>query len=483
MKSIFTNRTLTNAWTYRLPELGEYQISPSTPHRIIRTSELCQDGEYRSSYARIPKDLSSTKVAELGLQRYYDEGFDYSHDAGIGACGVLLITRRGLVPVTPTTPDSQFIWALENGSWVRIEGFVEKNLGRNTHTTKRILRDGTEVAFRTFDNSDFMQQNIRHTGTWVKRRGVWYEDEETASVYGPLPDLGNYHDSSLAQYTKPFSEAVLNNPSVNWRVGWEVEKEDETARNTARRLNNRLPHGWRSERDGSLDSTTGVEFVSPVYDLMDKETQLAHFEELRWIMDASKSKACGGHITISRRGMRGEVLLDKLFPFIPMLFAIYEGRLSGRFSGVQSKDEIESQSRRAIHLKDNNSVEIRIPSAVDSLESITWRLRLMRFIAKSIDANKFTHYSEVAEAMFEDTKLKKIMNHYCTDEKLRRKQSLTYLFGSLLEDDKAIAFKTEGEQDRLLERMRLAWSSVQSSVRDAVTSKFSTSVVNSKLTK
>jgi hypothetical protein len=366
---------------------------------------------------------------------------------------------------------------------VRIEGFVEKNLGRNTHTTKRILRDGTEVAFRTFDNSDFMQTHPTHTGTWVKRRGVWYEDEETASVHGPLPDLGNYHDSSLAQYTKPFSDAVLNNPSVNWRVGWEVEKEDETARNTARRLNNRLPHGWRSERDGSLDSTTGVEFVSPVYDLMDKETQLAHFEELRWIMDASKSKACGGHITISRRGMRGEVLLDKLFPFIPMLFAIYEGRLSGRFSGVQSKDEIESQSRRAIYLKDNNSVEIRIPSAVDSLESITWRLRLMRFIAKSIDANKFTHYSEVAEAMFEDTKLKKIMNHYCTDEKLRRKQSLTYLFGSLLEDDNAIAFKTEGEQDRLLERMRLAWSSVQSSVRDAVTSKFSTSVVNRKLTK
>jgi hypothetical protein len=107
----------------------------------------------------------------------------------------------------------------------------------------------------------------------------------------------------------------------------------------------------------------------------------------------------------------------------------------------------------------------------------------MRFIAKSIDSNKFTHYSEVAEAMFEDTKLKKIMNHYYTDEKLRRKQSLAYLFGSLLEDDNAIAFKTESEQDRLLERMRLAWFSVQSVVRDAITSKFSTSKVNSKLTK
>ena len=481
-KSTFTNRPLTNYHTYHLPELGEYHISTTTPAKTIHTTELCGDGEYRMSFARIPRDLPPAKVAELGLQRYYQGGFDYTPDAGIGACGRMLITRRNLVPVTPETPETDRIWALENGAWVRIEGFVERNTGRLTHRTKRILRDGTEVTFRTFDSYECMIDNPTHSGTWIKRNGGWYEDAETASNYGPLPDLGSYHDSSLARYTKPFNDAVLNNPSVNWRIGWEVEKEDETARNTARRLNNRLPHGWRSERDGSLNSDTGVEFVSPVYDLMDKETQVAHFEELRWIMDASKSKACGGHITISRRGMSADRLLDKLFPFIPLLFAIYEGRLSGRFSGVQSKDEIANQSRRAIYLKDN-CVEIRIPSAVDSVESITWRLRLMRFIAKSIDADKFTHYSEVAEAMFEDTKLKKIMNHYYTDEKLRRKQSLAYLFGSLLEDDNAIAFKTEGEQDRLLERMRLAWSSVQSAVRDAVTAKFSTSKVNSKLTK
>jgi hypothetical protein len=482
IKSIFTNRTLTNYHTYHLPELGKYHISPSTPAKVVYTSELCGDGHHRSSYARIPKDLNPTKVAELGLQRYYEGGFEYHPDAGIGACGRLLIRRIFLNPTTEQTADSEYIWALENGNWVRIDDFCEKQTGRHTHTTRRIFRDGTEVAFRTFDNSDFMQQNIRHTGTWLKRNGVWYEDQETSLNYGPLPELENWHSGDMRVYVKSFNDAVINDPSVDWRIGWEIEKEDTTARDRARRMNNRLPYGWHTERDGSLDSS-GVEFISCVYDLMDTEKQLAHFNEFRWAIDSACTTNCGGHITISRRGMNSEELLNKLFPFIPLFFSIYEGRLNKSLCGIQTKSEIEGRSRKAIHIKDAHCVEIRIPSKVDSVESLAWRLRLMRFIAKSIDANKFTHYSEVAEALFEDTKLKKIMNHFYADDRLRRKQSLTYLFGSLLEDDHAVAFKSDDEQERLLERMRMAWNSVRSVVQDAVTSKFSTSKVNSKLTK
>lgn len=445
--------------------------------------ELCADGQHRSSYARIPKELNPTKVAELGLQRYYEGGFDYHPDSGIGACGRLLIRRAHLTPVTPETPTTDLIWALENGAWVRIENFVERRVGQLTHRTKRILRDGSEVVFRTFDSSDSMQNNATHTGTWIKRNGVWYEDAETAFNHGPLPDLEGWHSNDMRVYVRPFNDAVINDPSVDWRIGWEIEKEDGTARDRARRMNNRLPHGWHTERDGSLDPDTGVEFISCVYDLMDTAKQLAHFEELRWAMDSACTTNCGGHITISRRGMNSEELLNKLFPFIPLFFSLYEGRLNKSLCGVQTKSEIEGRSRKAIHIKDAHCVEIRIPSKVDSVESLAWRLRLMRFIAKAIDSNKFTHYSQVAEAMFEDTKLKKILNHYYADDRLRRKQSLTYLFGSLLEDDNAVAFKSDEEQERLLVRMRTAWDSVRSVVKDAVTSKFSTSKVNSKLTK
>ena len=230
------------------------------------------------------------------------------------------------------------------------------------------------------------------------------------------------------------------------------------------------------ERDGSLDPEIGVEFVSPVYDLMDSKTQIADFERLDWVMNASKTNKCGGHITISRRGMTSNKLLEKLTPYIPMLFALYEGRLAGVYSGVQTKDEIENSTRRAIYLK-SSCVEIRVPSAVGNIEDIKWRLKLVRWIAKSIDANKHSHYSQVAEAMFDDTKLNKLLSVFYNIDKLRRKQSLTYLFGGLLEDEKATAFVDPQVQDRLLERMRTAWRSVASVVKDAVVNRFSSSAI------
>lgn len=481
-KSIFTNRQLTNYHTYRLPELGEYHISPSTPYKTIHTTELCGDGAYRMAFARIPRDLSPTKVAELGLQRYYEGGFDYHPDAGIGACGRLLITRRNLAPVTPETPESDRIWALENGAWVRIENFVERRTGQLTHRTKRILRDGTEVHFRTFDSYDCMLDNPTHSGTWFKRNGVWYEDAETALAHGPLPELASYHDSHIRNWRGNHSASVLSDPTIEWFVGWEVEKEDTTARTEARRKNNLLPRRWTSERDGSLDPDTGVEFVSPVYNLFDTATQHSDFEELSWAIDSRFTTKCGGHITISRRGLDSKQLLSKLFPFIPLFFSLYEGRLKNpNYSGVQSKDEIERGSRKAIFVKDDKCVEIRIPSAVRDTITLKWRLRLMRFIAKSIDSDKFLHYSEVADAIYSDTKLNKILGEMYSPDKLRRKQSLTYLFGSLLESDKATAFVDPDHQERLLLRMREAWLSVNESVRNAVEGKFSRSAVADKL--
>ena len=101
----------------------------------------------------------------------------------------------------------------------------------------------------------------------------------------------------------------------------------------------------------------------------------------------------------------------------------------------------------------------------------------MRWIAKSIDANKYTHYSQVAEAMFDDTKLNKLLSVFYDIDKLRRKQSLTYLFGGLLEEEKATAFVDPQVQDRLLERMKTAWRSVASVVKEAVVNRFSQSAI------
>jgi predicted metal-binding protein len=74
-----------------------------------------------------------------------------------------------------------------------------------------------------------------------------------------------------------------------------------------------------------------------------------------------------------------------------------------------------------------------------------------------------------------------MLSVYYNIDKLRRKQALTYLFGSLLENDSAKSFVSPERQGILLERMKQAWTSVGSSVRSEVVGRFSTTAITSKL--
>ena len=485
IKSLFSNRTIDESTAIRqwLPEVGGFYLPRSVAYgpRSIQVITLAPNGlgGMTETIVRLPERnaTNTARATELGLQRYYSEGFSFSASVGFGINGTLLIRHKD----TTTDPDrlanSPRIEILQNGAWVVLP-FVEISSGPRTHSIQIMDTDGNVRQTRTLDHIEnyYTAQDL---GQWRRGRHMdgnigtcFFPNEELQLRYAEPPSLEGYHGSARRHH----DSSKLNDPSVDWCVGWEVEKEDREARIKACRLQCALGGGWIAERDGSLDSSIGVEFVSPVYDLMDSKTQIADFERLDWVMNASKTNKCGGHITISRRGMTSNKLLEKLTPYIPMLFALYEGRLAGNYSGVQTKDEIENSSRRAIYLK-SSCVEIRVPSAVGTLEDIKWRLKLIRWIAKSIDANKHTHYSQVAEAMFDDTKLNKLLSVFYNIDKLRRKQSLTYLFGGLLEEEKATAFVDPQVQDRLLERMKTAWRSVASVVKEAVVSRFSSSAI------
>ena len=485
IKSLFSNRTLDESTAIRqhLPEVGDFWLPRSVAYgpRSFQVIALAPNalGGMTETIVRLPERsaTNTARATELGLQRYYSEGFTFSAEVGFGLNGTLLIRYKD----TTTDPDrlanSPRIEILQSGAWVTLP-FVEINSGPRTHRISVIDTDGNVRETRTLDHIEnyYTAQDL---GEWRRGRHTdgsigtcYFPNEETQFRFGATPSLEGYHGSARRHH----DVSKLSDPSVEWCVGWEVEKEDREARIKACRLQCALGGGWIAERDGSLDPEIGVEFVSPVYDLMDSKAQIADFERLDWVMNASKTNKCGGHITISRRGMTSNKLLEKLTPYIPMLFALYEGRLAGVYSGVQTKDEIENSTRRAIYLK-SSCVEIRVPSAVGTIEDIKWRLKLIRWIAKSIDANKHTHYSQVAEAMFDDTKLNKLLSVFYNIDKLRRKQSLTYLFGGLLEEEKATAFVDPQVQDRLLERMRTAWRSVASVVKNEVINRFSSSAI------
>ena len=196
------------------------------------------------------------------------------------------------------------------------------------------------------------------------------------------------------------------------------------------------------------------------------------------MLNSTYSRRCGGHITISRRGLSTDQLVEKLMPFVPMLFSLYEGRLNNGYSGVQSKDEIERGSRRAIHRKSNGAVEIRIFSAVPSVQGLQFRIKLVQWIAKHIDKGTFTTFAEVADAMFTDKKLNKLLRTQYSAEKLARKQALAYVFGGCLEGESASDFlKNAKDYDRTIERLQRAYSSVSSFVRREVEGRFSTHTI------
>jgi hypothetical protein len=301
-----------------------------------------------------------------------------------------------------------------------------------------------------------------------------YENENARMTYGPTPQLRGYHGPDR-------STELLRDSSVSWFVGIEVEKEDLAVRNRCAFANCDLGNGWIAEGDGSLDRNTGVEVVSPVLNLLDTAGLFAEYDRLDWVMNAAHSKRCGGHITISRKDMSTDELVTKLMPFIPLLFSLYEGRLTNGYSGVQNKRDIEHGSRRAINRKRGGAVEIRIFSAVPSLEGMKFRTKLVQWIARAIDSGKFTTYSDVAEAMFSDKKLFKLLKSQYDNTKLRRKQALVYLFAGCLEDVSARNFLKQNEHDRMIERIRSAYNSMSVYVRREVVGKFGNMTIDKSI--
>ena len=374
--------------------------------------------------------------------------------------------------------------------------YVSLLIGGELHTTDLVCRQYSTTSVRFYDANgeahvlrfqDNEYGNIMsairegHTEYSTSRdlqgNTAIFANADIREQFGSLPDLGRYQGS-------PRSTEIFNDSSVNWFVGFEVEKEDLEARNRARRANSNLGNGWLAEGDVSLDSQTGVEFVSPVYNLFDTKKMFDQFDEYSWIMNADYSRACGGHITISRRGMESEEIIDKLAPFAPMLFSLYEGRLATRYGGVQNKDEMKDGSRKAIfnckrHFRAKNAVEIRIFSSVSTLESIKFRTKLVQWICAHIDKGTFTTFTQVADAMFNDKKLNKLLRSQYSAEKLARKQALTYVFGGCLEGQSPSEFLTDANNyDRTIERMKRAYDSVRGYVRREVESKFGTYSVN-----
>lgn len=176
----------------------------------------------------------------------------------------------------------------------------------------------------------------------------------------------------------------LASDNATWRIAFEVEKEDYNMLRyeSADECFNRT--GWAKERDGSLNDD-GFEFISPVYDLytITKDT----FSDVANYLNADISKRCGGHVNLSHVSLTARELYQSIKSYMPLLYALYNGRVNNRYCPAISKQSEADDKYGAVYVR-GGRLEFRIFSAVRNVDNLMWRISLIRYMLENRDVSE-----------------------------------------------------------------------------------------------
>lgn len=198
------------------------------------------------------------------------------------------------------------------------------------------------------------------------------EEEEEEEVY-----TDSYHSRNSEYYE------IDPDFETPYKIGFEAEKEDADVKESVNIYEfNRITNNfWRKERDSSLDDHEGFELISPFMKL-DADRIMRYINSNSTLVDhinADTSKRCGGHIHLSHRNLSGSELYDTISGYFPIVLAMYRGRIRNSYSAAGSKDDMKRGGRMAINVK-SDRIEIRVFSAIKSVDQLRFRLKLLQFI-------------------------------------------------------------------------------------------------------
>jgi hypothetical protein len=201
-----------------------------------------------------------------------------------------------------------------------------------------------------------------------------YWCDDTEEYYA---DQSNANKGGLKQYHQ--SEIKDKSANAKIKIGFEVEKEDSNFKEFAniRALN------WDAERDGSLNSN-GFELVSAIYNLEDLTQFKQDTEQIKDYLNADSSKNCGGHINVSIKDKTNKEVFNLIRGYVPLVYAMYFGRLDNRFATAKKIDELGQYNRYDAFnfTKEYGILEFRIFSAVKNREQLIWRAELIALMFK-----------------------------------------------------------------------------------------------------
>jgi len=199
--------------------------------------------------------------------------------------------------------------------------------------------------------------------------GCWYGYPESNGT------LQEYHTG-----TRDIRRTTDDTPFL---IGFEIEKCDSVGRESLEG-EEYLVDGWIAEDDSSISGDGGFELISPAYNLADVDAIKHDINTLSYYVNADSDQSCGGHITISKRGVTGYQLADDNRGLFPLLMCLYPKRLRSSFVKSGKYDKIvDSDDKYRPFRIDDSKIELRIISRVINVDCLLWRLDLLRYMLES----------------------------------------------------------------------------------------------------
>lgn len=242
----------------------------------------------------------------------------------------------------------------------------------------------------------------RDDAYWNYNDGCYYAEPQESYTRG-------YHDGSYKN--------VYFGSKTKYKIGYEIEKEDEDVLESIHidDFESQTGHVWRKEKDGSLDSSSGYELISPTFELNIGKI-FEHIEGNEILVkhiDAGISTRCGGHIHLSHNDLTGYELFDKIKGYTPLLYALYYGRVDKNYCKGKNNDDLKSENEKYQAIKiHGNRIEFRIISAVPNVKTLKWRTKLLNMILRNPTDDVIRAYYNV------DTKFTKLLKQTYSDDRL-----------------------------------------------------------------
>lgn len=279
----------------------------------------------------------------------------------------------------------------QRGTLIHVDDSISTADGEVVHSDDAYYCDGDGEYYA--DSSDLIYVSEgSYSGYYFSDDVVYAED---CNDYYHVNDIGRYvfqHSDGCYYTEEEVTERchsyhsgyrpMLTTEDTKFTIGFEVEKEDEEVLNDWD-LDDVDNTNWSREEDGSLNSFSGFELVSPTYDLMTDDLDNAVATDiLSAHINAKYSDNCGGHINFGIKGLDGQEVYDKVKGFVPVLLSLYQARLRSRW--CPAKKSYDNSKYSAVAIK-SSYIEFRAPSAVISVTNLLWRRDLLRIMASNLD--------------------------------------------------------------------------------------------------